>query len=185
MKRKDWLFAVCIILAGLMLSSCGEQQTTSEAPQGTTYTNETCKCSLTLPDNWSLKEYKPNELGPYVFMVQFFSDDFNSNVVFLAQSNSVNFKAEEAVDMDISNMKAAKDVVFVLLDKGPIDLKNYNAYQMTDKFTQRGITFYQKRIYLVTGKYLYGVVLNSKTEEAFEEDIKVFNEAVKTLVIKK
>jgi uncharacterized protein YrzB (UPF0473 family) len=183
MKGKIFLVVITVLFLGITLTSCAKEEV--EVETGIVFKDATTECSLTVPENWAMKELEQKQLGPNVFLVQFFSDDFDSNIVFLAQSNSMAFMAKEAVEIDISNMQANKDVDFGLISKGPINLKDYDAYQMVDEFSQRGITFYQKRIYIVTDKFLYGIILNSKTEEAFSEDVLVFDEVLKTLVITK
>jgi len=183
MKSKVFLVVISVVFIGMMLVSCSSENTPKIS--GTEFKNEETGCSLTVPENWTMKELKQNELGPHVFLVQFFSDDFNTNIVFLAQNNSMAFMAKEAVEIDISNMQANKEVTFGLIEKGPVDLKGYDAYQMVDEFSQRGITFFQKRIYLVTDKYLYGIILNSKTGESFEADVIAFDDILETLVISK
>lgn len=183
MKSKVFLIITAFALFGTMLISCSPAKRNTLT--GTTFKNDKCGSSITVADNWSMKECKQSDLGPHVFLVQFFSDDFDSNIIFLAQDNSMNFTAEEAVNMDISNMKANKSVDFELMDKSPYDLKGYEAYQMIDKFSARGITVFQKRIYIVTDSYLYGIILNSKTQEPFDRDLGAFDDALKTLVITK
>jgi len=183
MKVKFPLVMVSVFFAAMILVSCAKENALIES--GTVFKNEATGCSLTVPKVWSMKELKQTELGPNVFLVQFLSDDFDSNIVFLAQDNSMALMAREAVEIDISNMEANKDVEFGLIEKGPVDLKDYDAYQMIDEFSQRGITFFQKRIYLVTDKYLYGIILNSKTGEAFETDVIIFDDILKTLVVTK
>ncbi len=183
MKSRVFLIITIFALLGTMLISCSPVNTV--VLTGATFTNDECGASITIADIWSMKKCKQSDLGPHVFLVQFFSDDFDSDIVFLAQNNSMNFTAEEAVDIDISNMRANKDVEFELKDKGPVDLKEYDAYRMIDKFSARGITIYQKRIYIVTDKYFYGIILNSKTRKAFDRDLGAFDKAIKTLVITK
>jgi len=183
MKSKVFLVVISVFFIGMMLVSCSSENTPKVT--GTVFKNEATGCSLTVPEDWVMKEIKQTELGPNIFFVQFFSDDFNSNIVFLAQNNSMAFMAKEAVEIDISNMEANKEVTFGLIEKGPVDLKGHDAYQMVDEFSHKGITFFQKRIYLVTDKYLYGIIFNSKTGEVFEEDVITFDDILETLVISK
>jgi hypothetical protein len=178
------LLAITLLMA-LCIQACSSEGEMKAEASGVTYVNKDVDCSFTMPEGWQLKEMKQKNLGPNLFIVQYFAEDFDSSVVFLAQENTVDFDAEEAVEMDISNMQAAEGVDFELISKGPIKLKNYNAYQMSDKFTQRGITFYQKRIYIVEPDYIYGIVFNAKTQEAFDEDVLVFDKALKSLSINK
>jgi len=64
----------------MILVSCAKENALIES--GTVFKNEATGCSLTVPKVWSMKELKQTELGPNVFLVQFLSDDFDSNIAF-------------------------------------------------------------------------------------------------------
>lgn len=149
-----------IIALSLCVSAAWAQENDWVEKAGMYY-NETYDCGIMLPDEWAFKA--PDVyMGPYnAFFVQMFSPDFISNIVFVAQKNITGVTAEEAIKMEIGQLTYNTKANFHLLNQGTIEVGDLSGYQMSDKVTEAGVEYTQKRVYFADKKFVYGLILNA------------------------
>ena len=145
------------------------------------YHNEECGCSVTIPEGWVLNEKREFVGRLKIFLIQAFKPDLMSNVVFTAQKNFDEVTAEEAMKIEIAHLKASKDKNFKVISEEPVCISGYVGHQIVDEFDWEGMRLYQKRIYFVRSRYIFGLVLNANAREAYKECEPAFDKMVKSL----
>ncbi|MCK5306480.1 MAG: hypothetical protein KAJ66_05035 [Candidatus Omnitrophica bacterium] len=183
MSALNKVLALLLISLAIINLNCGVKE---EPPiiedDNRFYYNEKCGCSVTLPEGWVLNKKREFTGRLKIFLIQAFKPGLISNVVFTAQRNfDDEVTAEKAIKVEIAHLKTSADKNFEVISEEPVCISGYVGHQMVDEFDWRGVRVYQKRIYFVRSKYIFALVLNSTTREAYKECEPTFDKMVKSL----
>jgi len=181
MRRRIVWFTVFLIALG-MYNICLSQDSDWQQ-KGNIYTSNKYGCAIEKPEGWTIKILEGKLSNPLnVFMVQMFSPDFDAHILFVAQKNINNLNAEEAIKVDITQIKANKQIEFNLITGGATIVDGYSsAHQIVDEIRYGDTTYTQRRIYVSTKDYIYAIIFNAIGEGSYSKYKNTFQEILESV----